>query len=218
MRTHTLPIFLTAALALAGPADAQSPQTTATLHGSVAVSILVPPDMNEGGRVACDSDNTDTERRIQFILNQTRLLPFIGFERRVVDNHPEFRRLLAAREAEMQALPPAVRSMPERLADALERASRPIIPWENPLTLLVNTITQPGGLGCVQSINFVVSVWVQPRRILSGQAPPPWTMSVPVFQTNALLHGPTPTARANRNRVIEDITRDFANAWAEANR
>lgn len=220
MRTHTLSIFLAAAAGFTThttKAEVQSSRPIYELAGAVAVSVVANDIGDERSNRACDADVRDMERRVRFILNQTRLVLVEPVGLQAVERHPEYQRLLGQREATVRALPPSETSNMESHFRALQDADRPLEPWRHPLWLQVDMRPLAAGpQSCAQSITFRVNARIEATRVLSGRAN---TNTAPtVFSRSTLLLGPTSGAREQRGRVVEEFARDLANAWAEANR
>lgn len=215
--TILLATALLAATVPPTPAEAQSLRPIEELRGSVAASVFTVIDGEERDRRGCDADDADIERRVRFILNQTRLVLTRPFDQTSIERHSEYQRLLAAREAAVRALPPSVTSSPERHFAALAEADRPLEPWRHPLWLQAEALTLSTAAGtCAQVVNFTVSGSIAATRMLSSGVN---TIRSPViFSRSAIAVGSTSGAREQRARLVEQFARDFANAWAEANR
>ena len=217
MRTAAICAVLAIGSATVAPVSyAQRP--VYELRGAVAVFLRSArtEHLDERSRRACAADDVDINRRIQFLLGQTRLV--VATDRAAFERHPEFQRLVAAKEVAARALPQAVTSSLERHLAALQQLEVPLDPWRHPLHLRVTMLSfATRGGECAQSINFTVFATVVDTRVRSSTARTSIGF-LPIFSRDTLLVGYDSEARPERIEIIEGYVRDFANAWVEANR
>lgn len=198
-------------------ADAQT-RPRAELNGMVAVAVVATSDGSPADRRACGAEVGDMERRVLTALAPTRLVAARG-ARAVTDAvevHPEYQRLAAAHraaEAASRAAPPEARREAQRAEDAARRA---LTPWEEPPLLIVSAISLVVSRGvCAEYLGLEVTGRVEPTRVVGTGAST--TGNVTLFLRAAMISGPASAFRARRGRVIEDMARDFAGAWAQSN-
>lgn len=205
-----------AASLLSTPTFAQQREPIRELAGSVAVRVIPSTSGAEAALRACMADEDDLERRATFLLNQTRLI-VTGFSALSLERHPEYRRLSAAVDA-AEARLPAFTDPRFPAADAAAQAARRALqPWLSPPLLQISTLTLIPAPGiCAEAITVEVSVSIEPTNVRSSRATT--ERSLTVFSRTSLISTPASTIRDERARIVERLIRDFANAWAEANR
>lgn len=191
------------------PAEAQAqPQPVIEeLRGSVGISVEAWVDVSEATARRCRVDGREAEQRAAFLLNQTRLT-VTDIRAESLRRRPEVARLQAAAEAAEN----------RRDTEAIRATRRAAEPYFFPLVMTISLLAlDEGPARCVEMVRVEVDAIVGEADIRSSSARVA-NRPLKVFARGSLISGPLATISDQRARVVEGFVREFANAWAEANR
>lgn len=213
------PFLAVAMLVMPSAVHAQSPPRR-ELTGMVAVQVVTTTDGSPADRRVCGADSRDMERRALSVLGRTPLVAAPAGEAigEAVRSHPDYQRLLAARQAAREAARRAAE--PDAMREARrdeEAASAALSTWEEPPILILSSLLLQVGRGvCAEYISLEVTSPVEPTRVVGTGAST--TASVTLFLRGSLISGSGAGFRERRGRVIDELLGDFVTAWADRNR